>query len=182
MTAFSEELEMEFKEMAFVLENAERGCWIYAVYNQAIAREEIIKRLKSEIELPFFLWDYSEEKPYPINYLRDLTEEQKQNRAIVSFFNTVDGGEKTVKSLDFNREKFAQYPHSLIFWVTENELGEMARKAGHFWAQRRGTFNFSKLAITQSEQNIPYSMGEWLNNLLNIENYQEALSQLEFYQ
>ena len=82
MTAFSEELETEFKQMAFMLENSESACWVYAVYSQAVAREEIIKRLKAEIALPFFLWDYSEDKLYPIDYLRDLTEEQKQNRAV----------------------------------------------------------------------------------------------------
>ena len=182
MTAFSEEIEAEFNEMAFVLEYAERGCWILAVYNQADAREQIINRLKSELKLPVFTWHYNEDKPYPIDYLQDLTEQQKQQRAVVSFINTTDGGEKTIKSLDFNREKFAHYPHSLIFWVIENERGEIARKAGHFWAQRRGTFDFSKLALTQSQQNNSHGIGSWLNNLLNIDNYSEALRQLDFYQ
>jgi tetratricopeptide (TPR) repeat protein len=177
---FSDELEMEFKQMAFVLENVESACWVYVVYNQAVAREKIINRLQTEISLPFFVWDYSAEKPYPIDYLRDLTEEQQHNRAIISFFNTIDGGDKTIKSLDFNREKFAQYPHSLIFWVTENELGEMARKAGHFWAQRRGTFRFSKLIITKFENNYFYGMAEWSNNLISVNNYQEAVQQLKF--
>jgi tetratricopeptide (TPR) repeat protein len=181
MTVFSEEIENEFKEMAFALEYAERGCWIFAVYNQASAREQLIKRLQTEIDLPVFTWQYSEEKPYPIDYLRDLNEEQKQQRAIVSFINTVNGGEKTIKSLDFNREKFAHYPHSLIFWVTEHERGEIARKAGHFWAQRRGTFDFSKLAVIELTQSHSYGVSDWLNNLLNIDNYQEALRQLDLY-
>jgi len=181
MTVFSEQIENEFKEMAFALEFAERGCWIFAVYNQASAREQVIKRLQSDIKLPVFTWQYSEDKPYPIDYLRDLTEEQKQQRAVVSFINTVDGGENTIKSLDFNREKFSHYPHGLVFWVTEHERGEIARKAGHFWAQRRGTFDFSKLLVTQPEQNNSYGIGEWLNNLLNIDNYQEALRQLDLY-
>ncbi len=75
MTAFSEEIETEFKEMAFVLEYAERGCWILAVYNQADAREQIINRLKSELKLPVFTWHYNEDKPYPIDYLQDLSEQ-----------------------------------------------------------------------------------------------------------
>ena len=65
--------------------------------------------------------------------------------------------------------------------MTENERGEIARKAGHFWAQRRGTFDFSKLIVTQSEQNNYYGIGDWLNILLNIDNYQEALLQLDYY-
>ena len=182
MTDFSEEIENEFKEMAFALEYAERGCWLFAVYNQASARAQIIKRLQTEINLPVFTWQYSEDKPYPIDYLSDLSDEQKQQRALVSFINTVDGGDQTIKSLDFNREKFAHYPHSLLFWVTENERGEIARKAGHFWAQRRGTFDFSKVTLAESTQNNSYGVGDWLNNLLNIDNYQEALRQLAFYQ
>ncbi len=181
MTVFSEEIENEFKEMAFALEYANRGCWLFAVYNQASTRAQIIKRLQTEINLPVFTWQYSEDKPYPIDYLSDLSEEQKQQRALVSFINTVDGGEKTIKSLDFNREKFAHYPHSLIFWVTVHERGEIARKAGHFWAQRRGTFDFSKLNIIELTQSHSYGVGDWLNNLLNIESYQEALRQLELY-
>jgi tetratricopeptide (TPR) repeat protein len=181
MTVFSEEIENEFKEMAFALEYAERGGWLFAVYNQASARAQIIKRLQSEINLPFFTWQYSEDQPYPIDYLRDLSEEQKQQRALVSLINTVDGGEKTIKSLDFNREKFAHYPHSLIFWVTEHERSEIARKAGHFWAQRRGTFDFSKLNVIELTQSHSYGVGDWLNNLLNIDNYQEALRQLDWY-
>jgi tetratricopeptide (TPR) repeat protein len=181
MSVFSEEIENEFKEMAFALEYAERGCWLFAVYNQASARTQIIKRLQIEINLPVFTWQYSEEHPYPIDYLRDLSEEQQQQRALVSLINTVDGGEKTIKSLDFNREKFAHYPHSLIFWVTEHERGEIARKAGHFWAQRRGTFDFSKLNVIELTQSHSYGVGDWLNNLLNIDNYQEALRQLDWY-
>jgi tetratricopeptide (TPR) repeat protein len=38
------------------------------------------------------------------------------------------------------------------------------------------------LVLEQAEQNIYYSTGEWLNNLINIDNYKEALQQLNFYQ
>lgn len=181
MTVFPEEIEKEYQEMAFAVEHAQRGCWLFAVYNQATAREQIIERLQTETKLPVFTWQYDESKPYPVDYLHDLTEQQQQQRAVVMFINTADGGEKIIKSLDFNREKFARYPHSLIFWVTERERGEIARQAGHFWAQRRGTFDFSALVLAATTQNNSYGSGNWLNNLLNIGNYQEALRQLDFY-
>lgn len=181
MTVFPEEIEKEYQEMAFAVEHAQRGCWLFAVYNQATAREQIIERLQTETKLPVFTWQYDEGKPYPIDYLHDLTEQQQQQRAAVMFINTADGGEKIIKSLDFNREKFAKYPHSLIFWVTERERGEIARQAGHFWAQRRGTFDFSALVLTETTQSHSYGSGDWLNNLLNIDDYQEALRQLDFY-
>lgn len=181
MTVFPEEIEKEYQEMAFAVEHAQRGCWLFAVYNQATAREQIIKRLQTETKLPIFTWQYDEGKPYPIDYLHDLTEQQQQQRAVVMFINTADGGEKIIKSLDFNREKFAKYPHSLIFWVTERERGEIARQAGHFWVQRRGTFDFSALVLTATTQNNSYGSGDWLNNLLNIDDYREASRQLDFY-
>lgn len=179
MTVFPEEIEKEYQEMAFAVEHAQRGCWLFAVYSQASARGQIIKRLQTETKLPVFTWQYDEGKPYPIEYLHDLTEQQQ--RAVVMFINTADGGEKIIKSLDFNREKFAKYPHSLIFWVTERERGEIARQAGHFWAQRRGTFDFSTLVLTETTQSNSYSIGDWLNNVLNIDDYREALRQLNFY-
>ncbi len=181
MTVFPEEIEKEYQEMAFAVEHAQRGCWLFAVYSQASARGQIIKRLQTETKLPVFTWQYDEGKPYPIEYLHDLTEQQQQQRAVAMFINTADGGEKTIKSLDFNREKFAKYPHSLIFWVTEHERGEIARQAGHFWAQRRGTFDFSTLVLTETTQSNSYSIGDWLNNVLNIDDYREALRQLNFY-
>ncbi|MDD5272360.1 MAG: tetratricopeptide repeat protein [Methylovulum sp.] len=182
MDAFPEAIEDEFKEMAFVLENAGRGCWIIAVCNQASARAQIIQRLQTESALPLLTWEYQPDQPYPIGYLNALSLEQQRQQAIVCFINTVQGGDKTLKSLDFNREKFAQYPHSLIFWVTEHERGELARKAGHFWAQRRGSFDFSAWVLPTEQQNTAYGIGDWLNNLVNIDGYQEALRQLAFYQ
>lgn len=181
-SAFPEAIETEFKEMAFTLEHAQRGCWVFAVYNQASSRKQIIDRLQQQIKLPFYSWQYFEPDNYPIDYLKDLSEQKQQQRAIVSFFNTTEGGDKTIKSLDFNREKFAQFPHSLIFWVTETERGEIARKAGHFWVQRRATFDFSGLLVKDSAPAKVFSLGKWLNKLVHVRNAEEALRQLQFYQ
>lgn len=182
MIDFPPEIEDEFKELLFALENTERGGWFFAVYKQWKVAEELIARLKKSTELPVFEWQYSQEKPsYPVDYLQDLSTEQKAQRAIVMLFHVASGGEKVIKSLDFNRERFADFPHCLLFWVTETELREIANGAGHFWAQRGGRFDFSQVFIPSNETTLIYQSFAWGERLLHIENYKEAEKQLEFY-
>lgn len=195
MTTLLEDLDSEFNELAFVLDFAKHGCWIFALYNQATPKKEINKRLQHDLKLPVFIWSCSAENPYPIDYLQQLTEEQKQQRALIIFSNMMSGGEKTLQSLELNCDAFAQYPHSLLFWFTEEECTELSLKAEHFWALRRGIFNFCRVVKEEKEEKkekvVPLDKvaqsnvlgsGRWLNSLLIIENYQQALEQLEYFQ
>jgi len=182
MPDFPAEIEDEFQELLFALENSERGGWFFAVYQQWKVAEELIQRLHDSTQLPIFNWQYSQETPsYPIDYLKNISPEQKTQRAIVLFSHVASGGEKVIKSLDFNRERFSDYPHSLLFWVTESELKQIAIGAGHFWAQRGGRFDFSKVLIPETENTAHYQSSEWAGLLLHVENYREAEQQLAFY-
>lgn len=182
MPDFPAEIEDEFQELLFALENSERGGWFFAVYQQWKVAEELIARLRQATQLPIFSWQYQPEAPtYPVDYLKTLTAEQQAQRAIILFNQVASGGEKVIKSLDFNRERFADYPHSLLFWVTESELKQIAIGAGHFWAQRGGRFDFSQVFMLEAENTTPYLSINWAGLLVHVKNYQEAKQQLHFY-
>lgn len=185
-----ESIESEFEEMVFVLDFIKHGGWTFAIYNEATPREDINQLLKNELKLPFFTWDYSPENPYPVSYLETLTEAQKQQQALVIFSNVARGGKKTIQSLDYNCDTFSQHPHGLLFWITEEESFEIIMDAERFWTLRRGVFNLCRVVREVPEPAAPkekiaqsnlMGTGRWLNNLVMIENYQQAQDQLEFY-
>jgi tetratricopeptide (TPR) repeat protein len=190
MTTLQEDIASEFEDITLVLDFAKHGGWIFALYNQTTPRADINQLLQNELKLPLFTWHYSPENPYPISYLQALTEEQKQQPALVIFSDVASGGEKTLRSLDSECDAFDQQPHSLLFWLTEQESIDVSLKAKRFWTLRRGLCNFFRVdkAVTEKvtlkekvDQSSLIGTGRWLNSLLTIENHQQAQDQLEFY-
>jgi len=182
MLDLSPEMADEFKELLFALENTERGGWFFVIYKQWKVAEALTQRLHDLTKLPIFSWQYQPKQPtYPVDYLKNLNPEQKTQRAIVLLSHVASGGQKVIKSLDFNRECFADYPHNLLFWVTESELKQIAIGAGHFWAQRGGRFDFTPIFIPEEQSQSSLTHSDWDGALLHIENAQEAESQLPFY-
>jgi tetratricopeptide (TPR) repeat protein len=190
MIPLLENIESEFDEMAFVLDFAKHGGWIFALYNQSTPREYVNQLLKNQLKLPLFIWNYSPENPYPLSYLQSITEEQKQQQSLIVFNNVLNGGEEALKALNSSCKAFSQYPHRLLFWLTEQESVDIQTRAEHFWALRRGMFNLCRVVkevvepavpkgdVTQSHVNCTK---RWLNCLLIIESHQHAEEQLAVY-
>jgi tetratricopeptide (TPR) repeat protein len=193
MTTLLEDIQSELNEMTFVLDFAKHGCWIFALYNQATPRADINRLLEHDLKLPVIFWSYDDKNQNPVDYLKQLSDEQKQQRALIIFTNIMKGGDNALQAIDQSCDVFAQYPHSLLFWFTEEECTELGLKAEHFWALRRGIFDFCREIKEEKEQEKvvpeekiaqtnPVGSGRWLNSLLVIENHQNALEQLEHYQ
>ncbi len=170
----------DFSRLLILINAARRGFWVFAVYDNVQAREEVIAEIKRAVApIPVFDWTYSPDDPYPIHYLNQLTKEQKRERAIVFFFDLERGADQAWKSLDYAREQFTAHPHGLIFWVTSKGRVDAARKAPHFWAQRSVVFDFT---VTLPEPQQIELMGMWAGRDLDFENYDEALRQLRLFQ
>jgi tetratricopeptide (TPR) repeat protein len=168
----------EFSELLMLLNYARRATFLFALYNTAGAREELTAAIKQTIApTPVFTWTYSPEEPYPVSYLKHLTEEQQRERAVVFFFDLERGDEKAWKSLDHTREHLARHPHTLIFWVTPKGRVDAANKAPHFWAQRSLVFDFT---IAQPERQAELR-GQWAGSDLWIENFEDAEQQLRLF-
>lgn len=168
----------DLSKLLVLIKSARRGFWVFAVYNSVAAREEVIKTVKSVISpLPVFDWTYSPENPYPISYLKQLTDEQKRNQAVVFFFDLERGDADAWKSLDYSREEFAAHPHALVFWTTGKGRVDAARRSPHFWAQRSGTLDF---VIVQPDQQLEL-MGAWAGQALDVATYTDAERQLRLF-
>jgi tetratricopeptide (TPR) repeat protein len=168
----------EFSELLMLLNYAHRATFLFALYNTAGAREELTAAIRQTIApTPVFTWTYSPEEPYPVSYLKHLTEEQQRARAVVFFFDLERGDEKAWKSLDHTREHLARHPHTLIFWVTPKGRVDAANKAPHFWAQRSLVFDFT---IAQPERQAELR-GQWAGSDLWIENFEDAEQQLRLF-
>lgn len=168
----------EFAELLLLLNYAQGAAFLFALYDNALAREGLTEAVKQAIApTPVFTWTYSPEEPYPISYLNRLTEEQRCKRAIVFFFDLERGDDKAWKSLDHNREYLATNPHTLIFWVTPQGRVDAANKAPHFWAQRSLVLDFT---IGQPEEQATLRR-EWVGRALHIESREDAERQLPLF-
>ena len=169
----------DFAELLVMLQYARRGCWVFALYNHLDTRQEITAAIKNAVApMPVFEWTYTIENPYPISYLQQLTEAQRQARAVVFLFGLERAEAEVWKSLDFNREEFAAHPHGLVFWLTANGRADAARYAPHFWAQRSSVYDFS-VAIPRLQIELE---GGWVDKGVSAINYDDALNQLRLYQ
>lgn len=169
----------DFTELLVLLKNAKRGCWVFAIYNNLAAREEIVSAIKRTTQpLPVYEWTYTPAQPAPIAYLQYLTEAQQKTHSTVFFFDLERGGENAWKALDYYRETLSDHPHAIVIWVTQVGRIAAARKAPHFWAQRSMVFDFT---ITASDQHLEL-MGSWAGQDFSFENYDEAVRQLRIQQ
>jgi RNA polymerase sigma factor (sigma-70 family) len=171
--------QSDLEELLALINKARGAFFVFALYNDATIREQVISELKQRVApTSVFEWTYSPEAPYSFSYLDRLTEEQKRARAVVFFLDLELATDAEWKSLDYTREYLAEHPHGLIFWVTNEGRVDAARKASHFWAQRSAVYDFT---IDDSEKQTA-----WPSQLeepeLPDEEYSSAQRQLELYQ
>lgn len=168
----------DFTNLAVLLRYARDGSWAYALYNFAAVREQVVASLKLLLApLPVFEWTYSPHETFPLAYLDHLTEAQRQQRAVIFFFDLERAGEEVWKALDYNRELFSAHPHNLVFWVTPQGRGRAARQAPHFWAQRSGVFDF-RLA----EPPVADQARQFISSGLSIDSREDLQRQLRLYE
>jgi len=169
----------DLSKLLVLINSARRGFWAFAIYNNVVAREEVIETVKRTVSpLPVFDWTYSPENSYPASYLKSLTEEQKRERAVVFFFDLERGGTDAWKSLDYSRETLASHPHALIFWTTSKGRTDAARKAPHFWAQRSGVLDFTISVPVEQHREL---MGSWAGQPVEVATYADAERQLRLF-
>jgi tetratricopeptide (TPR) repeat protein len=130
--------------LAVLLRYATQGCWAFAIYTHAQAREQVMAALRHLLQpLPVYEWTYTPDSPFPIGYRDRLSPRQRAERGVVFVFDLERADPGVWKSLDYNRELYAQHPHSFVFWISPQGRTQVPRMAPHFWSQRSGVFDFS---------------------------------------
>ncbi len=141
----------EFDRLALVLTHAERGAWVFCLYNTAAVRDAIVEALEARLApLPLYEFTLSPQCPNPRDYLRTLPAGAAERQAVIVFYDAwraFDHG--FFGYLDLQREQFMKFPHSLVFWVREADRAVIARYAPNFFSRHAGMFN---LQVTIPEQ------------------------------
>ncbi len=134
----------EFERLVLLLSHAERGAWVFCLYNVAAVRDAIVAALQARLEpLPLFEFTLSAERPNPRDYLEGLPPDVIDKRAVIFFFDAwraFDAG--FLGYLDLQREQFWKAPHSLVFWICEADRALIARYSPNFFNRHSGVFDF----------------------------------------
>ncbi len=135
-------LAEELDHLTALLSHAERGAWAFALYNTVANRREVVEALKERLTIPVYDFTVTKEYPSPLAYLHKLTLQERQERAVIFFYDVEQGFPELLGHLDLQRERLLRYPHSLVFWVTEYGRVEVATEAPNFWSRRSAVFDF----------------------------------------
>ena len=132
-------IEEEINRMLTLLNNASDGCLVFALYNTVANRQELVRKLKEKLKIPFEELYVTPDEKNPVNLLKTL---QPSRRAAVAFYNIEQGFPDALGYINYQREVFWKYSYGFIFWVTEYGRNEIAVKAPDFWSRRSGVFDF----------------------------------------
>jgi len=73
----------------------------------------------------------------------DLIEGVKADGRVACFvYDVEDAFPEALGYLNLQRERLAELPHAVVFWVREYGLRQIGVQAPDFWAWRSGVFDF----------------------------------------
>ncbi|MCL4528176.1 MAG: tetratricopeptide repeat protein [Chloroflexi bacterium] len=140
----------ELDDLVILLQYAERGCWVFALYDKRDTTSKITEELRRRLkEFKFAEYQLQKNAVNPLHYLK-IVEQPENKKTVVHFYGLDKVGEKAIKFLEYQREDFSQYGHRLIFWIPPEYRGTVAKSAPNFWSQRSGVFDFSKISQVDS--------------------------------
>ncbi|MEA3397924.1 MAG: tetratricopeptide repeat protein, partial [Chloroflexota bacterium] len=151
--------------LATLLRHAQNGAFVAALYNTVAVRDAVVEALREQVApLPVYDFTFTEKHPSPLDYRQKLPPDLLKERAVVFLYDLYRAGEQVYGYLELQREALAQFPHSLVLWLTPAERGEMVRRAPNFWSQHSGVFDFTiadrgalaQLRTAQLETGIRY--------------------------
>jgi hypothetical protein len=133
---------------------------LIAVCDDLNLREQIIAKYQAELQPHFrpyqITLEQGEPSPNRSIYLLVQKEEylQQGGKAVITIMNIEQlsslklGNERSEQeiffgSLQWTREAMRNHPYPIIYWVTNQILVELVKKAPDFWSWREGVFRFA---------------------------------------
>ncbi len=134
----------ELADLVTLLQYAERGCWVFALYDKRDTLSKIAEELRKKLrDFKFTEYQLQKDVVNPLHYL-NVVKEPENKKTVVHFYGLDKVGERAIKLLEYQREDFSLRGHRLIFWIPSDYRGTVAKLAPNFWSQRSGVFDFSK--------------------------------------
>ena len=133
------DLELETRRLILLLRETERSLLAFALYRTVAEREAVARELRERLPLPVEEFTLTTARHNPF----DLIEGVKADGRVACFvYDVEDAFPEALGYLNLQRERLAELPHAIVFWVREHGLREIGVRAPDFWAWRSGVFDF----------------------------------------
>ncbi len=118
-----------------------RGAWALAVYESSEVQRLALEELRQAVA-PLSIVEVSlvKETPDPLRIVRRI--DPDGDAPVVSFDAVGHQLGDLAGFLDIQRDLLATYPHRLVFWVSERDRQQLARRAPNFYSRLSGVFYF----------------------------------------
>jgi len=135
-------LEETLQRLVTLLNASERGAWTFALYDNESGRQRMRQELVLRLSVPLMDVALDAGHANPLAALDALPAAVQRQRLVVSYTGLEAAMPAVFGYLDLQRDAFSDYPHSLIFWVTEAGWRQVMAQAPNFYSRRRGLFDF----------------------------------------
>jgi len=133
------DLELETRRLILLLRETERSLLAFALYRTVAEREAVARELRERLPLPVQEFTLTAKR----RNLFDLIEGMKADGRVACFvYDVEEAFPEALGYLNLQRERLAELPHAVVFWVREYGLREIGVQAPDFWAWRSGVFDF----------------------------------------
>lgn len=138
MLSNSSHIEQKLESLLILIQVTDSFVLAFVHYRTVTERQEAIAILENHLSLPVKQLRLSAEENNPILLLRQI---DPTPRVCVCFYNIEEALPDLAGYVNLQREKFAEFPHAVVFCVRESGLREIAIKSPDFWAWRSGVFD-----------------------------------------
>jgi len=133
------DLELETRRLILLLRETERSLLAFALYRTVAEREAVARELRERLPLPVEEFTLTTVRRNPF----DLIEGVKADGRVACFvYDVEEAFPEALGYLNLQRERLAELPHAVVFWVREHDLRQIGVQAPDFWAWRSGVFDF----------------------------------------
>jgi formylglycine-generating enzyme required for sulfatase activity/energy-coupling factor transporter ATP-binding protein EcfA2 len=135
-------LEETLQRLVTLLNASQSGAWTFALYDNERGRQRIHQELVLRVSVQLLDVALDAGHANPRAALDALPAAVQRQRLVVSYTGLEAAMPALFGYLEMQREAFSDYPHSLIFWVTEEGWRQVMAQAPNFYSRRRGLFDF----------------------------------------
>jgi tetratricopeptide (TPR) repeat protein len=146
------EREAEIQGLILLLRETERSLLAFALYRTVAEREAVARELRQRLSLPVQEFTLSTRRRNPFDLIQEI---RGDGRVVCFLYDVEEAFPEALGYLNLQRERLAELPHAVVFWVREYGLREIGVKAPDFWAWRSGVFDFRA-----SEERVPWAVVE----------------------
>lgn len=120
------------------------GAWALAVYDDPAHRRRLLHELRAAVApLPVIEVSLAQGTPDPLSVLHTFVQHRAERAPLVSFTGVERALPDLAGYLELERDTLARLPQRLLFWVTPDDVHDLALQAPNFLSRISGIFDFA---------------------------------------